>query len=52
MITSSQSVHQADGSSPFHIVAETHLSYSHRGSEFNFEGLVAENLDVDRQSMS
>ena len=37
---SSQSVHQADGSSPLHVVGETCLP-------FTFEGLVVENLDVD-----
>jgi hypothetical protein len=44
---SSQSVHQADGSSPLHVVGETRLSFHRDGKEFIFEGLVIENLDVD-----
>ena len=44
---SSQSVHQADGSSPLHVVGETRLSFDRDGKEFIFEGLVIENLDVD-----
>ena len=44
---SSQSVHQADGSSPLHVVGETHLSFTREDRIFTFEGLVVENLDVD-----
>ena len=45
--TSSQSVHQADGSSPLHVVGETRLVLHRDGKEFIFEGLVVENFDVD-----
>ena len=44
---SSQSVHQADGSSPLHVVGETRLSFTCEDRIFTFEGLVVENLDVD-----
>ena len=44
---SSQSVHQADGSSPLHVVGETRFPFTHGGHTFIFEGLVVENLDVD-----
>ena len=44
---SSQSAHQADGSSPLQIVGETRLSFTRDQREFRFEGLVVENLDVD-----
>ena len=44
---SSQSVHQADGSSPLHVVGETRLSFTREDRIFTFEGLVVENLDVD-----
>ena len=47
---SSQSVHQADGSSPLHVVGETRFPFTHGGhlsSSFIFEGLVVENLDED-----
>ena len=47
MTSSSQSVHQADGSSPLHVVGETCLSFNHEGREFTFECLVVRNLDVD-----
>ena len=47
MTSSSQSVHQADGSSPLHVVNETRLSFNREGREFTFEGLVIRNLDVD-----
>ena len=42
---SSQSAHQADGSSPLSIVGET--SISHDNNTFTFNGLVVENLDVE-----
>ncbi|KAL9978907.1 hypothetical protein ACROYT_G016491 [Oculina patagonica] len=44
---SSQSVHQADGSSPLHVVGETRLSFTRGDRTFTFEGLVVEDLDVD-----
>ena len=44
---SSQSVHQADGSSPLHVVGETRLSFTREDRIFTFEDLVVENLDVD-----
>ncbi|KAJ8381402.1 hypothetical protein SKAU_G00021800 [Synaphobranchus kaupii] len=44
---SSQSAHQADGSSPMVIVEETRLVFSRGTKKFHFEGLVVENLDVD-----
>ena len=47
MTSSSQSVHQADGSSPLHVVGETRFSFNREGRDFTFEGLVVENLDVD-----
>lgn len=47
MTPSSQSIHQADGSSPLHVVGETCLSFTREDRIFTFEGLVVENLDVD-----
>ncbi|XP_071089210.1 uncharacterized protein [Haliotis cracherodii] len=44
---SSQSAHQADGSSPLHIVGETRVTLSRDNKDFIFEGLVVENLDVE-----
>ena len=44
---SSQSVHQADGSSPLQVVGETRFLFTRKGREFTFEGLIVENLDVD-----
>ena len=44
---SSQSVHQADGSSPLHVVGDTRFLFTCGGHTFIFEGLVVENLDVD-----
>jgi hypothetical protein len=44
---SSQSAHQADGSSPLHTVGETRLSLTRDGKSFTFEWLVVENLDVE-----
>ena len=44
---SSQSIHQADGSSPLHVVGETRFPFIRGGHTFIFEGLVVENLDVD-----
>lgn len=45
--TSSQSAHQADGSSPLKVVGETRMTVSRQDQEFTFDGLVVENLDVD-----
>ena len=44
---SSQSAHQADGSSPMKVVGETRLTFCRDSKSFQFEGLVVENLDVD-----
>ena len=44
---SSQSVHQADASSPLHVVGETRLSFTREHRTFTFEGLVVENPDED-----
>ena len=43
----SQSVHQAEGSSPIQVIGETRFCFLRDSREFVFEGLVAENLDVD-----
>ena len=45
--STSQSVHQADGSSPLQVVGETRLRFLRDNQEFVFEGLVVENLDVE-----
>ena len=45
--SSSQSAHQADGSSPLNVTAETKFLLTRDGIKFTFEGLVVENLDVD-----
>ena len=47
MTPSSQSVHQADGSSPLHVVGETLFPFTCEGCMFAFEALVVKNLDVD-----
>ena len=44
---SSQSAHQADGSSPLNVVGETKLTFTRDNVPLLFEGLVIENLDVD-----
>lgn len=44
---SSQSAHQADGSSPLKVSGETRLILTRDNKSFRFEGLVVENLDVD-----
>ncbi len=44
---SSQSVHQADGSSPLNVIGETQVSLYRDSIEYVFQGLVVENLDVD-----
>ena len=43
----SQSAHQADGSSPLEVVGETRLTFSRDQHVFHFEGLIVENLDVE-----
>lgn len=47
MTPSSQSAHQADGSSPMKVVGETRLTFNRGANKFHFDGLVVENLDVD-----
>ena len=44
---SSQSAHQADGSSPLDVIGETRLTFTRNGKYFTFVGLVVENLDVE-----
>ena len=44
---SSQSAHQADGSSPLDVIGETLLSFTREGKTLIFEGLVVDNLDVE-----
>lgn len=44
---STQSAHQADGSSPLIIKGETAFSVMGDARTFNFDGLVVERLDVD-----
>ena len=44
---SSQSAHQADGSSPLTIVGETTISLARKNKTFQFCGLVVQNLDVE-----
>ena len=44
---SSQSAHQADGSSPLTIVGETTISLARKNNTFQFCGLVVQNLDVE-----
>lgn len=44
---SSQSAHQADGSSPLTVLGETRLQFTLDGHELYFEGLVVENLDTE-----
>ncbi|CAG2238702.1 unnamed protein product [Mytilus edulis] len=45
--SSSQSAHQADGSSPLTVVGETRLTFTRDKHQMYFEGLVVENLDSD-----
>ena len=48
MVTpTSQSAHQADGSSPLDVVGETRLTFSCDKYVFHFEGMVVDNLAVD-----
>ena len=44
---SSQSTHQADGSSPLTIAGETTISLARKNNTFQFCGLVVQNLDVE-----
>ena len=44
---SSQSAHQADGSSPLHVLGETQFSLSRDHHNLSFEGLVVENFDIE-----
>ena len=44
---STQSAHQADGSSPLKVIGETKLSFTRGKHVFQFEGLVVENLNVE-----
>ncbi|KAK3719574.1 hypothetical protein QZH41_006796 [Actinostola sp. cb2023] len=44
---SSQSAHQADGSSPMRVIGETRFELIRNHHKFLFEGLVVENLDVE-----
>ena len=44
---SSQSAHQADGSSPLDVIGETRLTFTRNEKHFTFVGLVVENLDVE-----
>ncbi|CAC5413329.1 unnamed protein product [Mytilus coruscus] len=45
--SSSQSAHQADGSSPLTVVGETRLTFIRDKHQLYFEGLEVENLDSD-----
>jgi hypothetical protein len=42
-----QSAHQADGSSPLKVVGETRLTFTRDTHKFYFEGLVVVNLDIE-----
>ena len=44
---STQSAHQADGSSPLKVVGETALTLTRNDHQFQFKGLVVSDLDVD-----
>ena len=44
--SSSQSVHQADGSFSLKVVGETQVTFTRDNQTFLFEGLVIEDLDV------
>ncbi len=47
VVESTQSAHQADGASPLDVVGETRFIVTNGNRQFQFEGLVVENLDVD-----
>ena len=40
-----QGAHKADGNSPLHVVSETHITLTMGDKQFQFEGLVVDNLD-------
>ena len=44
---SSQSAHQADGSSPLAVVGELRLTFTRDSKSFLFKGLVVRDLDVE-----
>ena len=47
IISSAQSVQQADGSSKLQVVGEIRTSFTRDNTDFKFEGLVVEDLDVE-----
>ena len=47
ILKSSQSAHQADGSSPLKVIGETKLMFVRGEKSFSFDGLIVENLDVE-----
>ena len=47
IISSAQSVQQADGSSQLQVVGEIRTSFTRDNTDFTFEGLVVEDLDVE-----
>ena len=47
IISSAQSVQQADGSSQLQVVGEIHATFTRDSADFTFEGLVVEDLDVE-----
>ena len=47
IISSAQSVQQADGSSQLQVVGEIRTIFTRDNTDFSFEGLVVENLDVE-----
>ena len=47
IILSAQSVQQADGSSQLQVVGEIQTTFTHDNTDFMFEGIVIEDLDVE-----
>ena len=47
IISSAQSVQQADGSSQLQVVGEIRTTFTRDNTDFTFEGLVVEDLDVE-----
>ena len=47
VISSAQSVQQADGSSQLRVVGEIRTTFTRDNTDFTFEGLVVEDLDVE-----
>ena len=43
----SKSGHQADRSSPLRVIGETRITFTRDGREFEFDGLVVENVDIE-----